>query len=293
MTAIRTVCAVVAALVLSLGMAATAQAQCTGFPCYRVYVNTTDGGGFVDQFSTTPFSSSQQGSDTKGNQEQAYGTAQFGSVGSKTSVDVVACPTNCDIAPTGQAGADYIDIFDLKSQGYTDGQSFVFDLSLNGTFGLAADLNNGVIGAGGDAQVIAMATLQNGSNSVEGGLFGDVFFPPSSSLTLSIPVDPSVDPFLELDVSIFTATLVGPVAVLLGATGSGFADFSTTFEVTNIALLDPNGNFLHNIVLTDTAGFTLPGPGPGPGTAPEPATLLLVASALAALGALSRRTRAN
>jgi hypothetical protein len=88
-----TILGFVAALALGLGMAVTAQAQCTGFPCYHVYLNTTDGGGF-DQFSTTGFDKTLPGQDTKGNTEKAYGNAQFGFVGSSTSVDVVACPTN-------------------------------------------------------------------------------------------------------------------------------------------------------------------------------------------------------
>lgn len=298
-SAIRHILGFVAALALGLGMAVAAQAQCTGYPCYRVYLNTTDGGGFVDQYSTiSPFSPApQHGQDSKGNEELAEGTAQLGSVGSSTSVNVVACPTNCDVAPTGQAGADYFDYFDLKSLGYTDGESFQFMLSLDGTLGITADLNNGVIGVGGFASVIAMATLENGFNLVQEGLSGDSISPlpnPTPPLTLSIQVYPSVDPFLYLDLSIFTATIVGPASLLLGATGSGFTDYLTTFEVTNIALLDANGNFLQNVVLTDLAGFTLPaGPGSGPGTTPEPATLLLFASALALVGAFSRRARAN
>ncbi|HEX7272355.1 MAG TPA: PEP-CTERM sorting domain-containing protein [Casimicrobiaceae bacterium] len=302
-SAIRHILGFVAALALGLGTAVTAQAQCAAYPCFRVYLTTTDGGGF-DQYSMiSPFSPpALPGQDAKGNTELAQGTAQFGSVGSSTSVDVVACPTNCDVAPTAQAGADYIDIFDLRDQttqfppgGILTGDMFQFTLSLNGNAVIVADLNNGVIGEGGTAQVIATVTLENGSNLVQDGLFGDNVLPPLNSLALPpITVDPSVDPFLYLDVSLFTFTSIGPVSLLLGAAGSGFTDYLTTFEVTNIALLDANGNFLRNVVLTDLAGFTLPaGPGPGPGTAPEPATLLLVAIALALLGTLSRRTRAN
>jgi hypothetical protein len=158
----------------------------------------------------------------------------------------------------------------------------VFSLSLNGSFGLASSSD------GGFPQVGANAEFVNANNVGFANLGGNPFFPPMGTATMSVTVYPSQDPLGQLELNIVTST---SFLFPLSGPATGFADFSTTFEVTNIALLDPNGNFLRNIVLTDTAGFTLPGPGPG--TAPEPGTLLLVVSSLAALGTLSRRTRAS
>jgi len=279
MIAIRSACAMVAALALTLAMAATAQAQCPGNPCYHVDVNTGPPPGDDNQFSASPFSLSQQGTNN-GNQEQAFGNAQFGSVGSKTSVDAVACPTNCNELVQANASADYIDYFDLLlTPGLTDGQMLSFSLSLNGSFG---------VGFGGLAMVGACIAFINDNNLGSVCLLGDSISPPTGTATMSMPVYPSLDEFGYLDLEIVTGT---SLEFSQSGPGSGFADFSDTFSITNVALLDADGNFLRNIVLTDTAGFTLPGPGPG-GTAPEPPTLLLVASALAVLGTLSRRTRA-
>jgi hypothetical protein len=273
-----------AAPALALGMACIAHAQtqtfCSDYPCYHVFVDTTDGGGLVSQFSPNPpFSLSQTGF-FNGNQEAAYAIANLGSVGSATSVVLVTCPINCLVLVQANAGGQYFDAFDLRGQGVAAGQMLQFDLSLSGTFGSGPPL----------ATVNAGLELINGNNVGEAGLGGTNFFPPQSSSTTATVVvgDLTVDPFLTLVLEVDTSTALSPS---LSNFGSNFADFSTTFIITGVELLDPSGNFLRNIVLTDTAGFTLPGPGPGPGTAPEPATLLLVVSALAVLGINAGRKR--
>lgn len=278
MTVIRSAFGFVATFALGLGMAAMAQAQhvlfCSKYPCYQVNVDTTDGGGPVTLFNESPFSSLQQGSNVNGNQQEAYGIAQFGSVGSRTSNDVVACPTNCIVTIQANAGAFYWDVFDLTGLGLVAGDMFQFSMSLSGSFASGP-------GTVGLSFVDANIVLINGANLGSADLQGNNFFPPpSSSATATVVVDPTVDRYLQLVLGVLTDS---PMAPFLGDFGSNFADFSTTFTIDNVALLDPEGNFLRDIVLTDTAGFTLPGPGPVQ-TAPEPATLLLVAGALAALG---------
>ena len=272
-----------AALALGLGMAAFAQAQTTTFcaatPCYHIFVNTTDGGpgtpedNNVSLFSSTPPFSLTQTGFFNGNQESAFGIANLGSIGSKTSVDFVTCPINCLTLVQANAGVQYFDVFDLLDplNGITAGQMLTFNMSLSGSFGSGPPLASA--GAG--------ILLLNGNSIVNVGTFGNAFFPPQSSLSATIVVDPSVDRLLQVVMELDTSTAL---SIIVGF-GSNFADFSSTFTLDNVALLDSSGSFLHNIVLTDTAGFTLPGPGPGPGpgTAPEPATLLLVVSALAAL----------
>jgi len=264
------------ALALGLGMAYIAHAQTTDFcaadPCYHIFVNTTDGGSNVSLFSSTPpFSLTQTGS-FNGNQESAFGIADLGSIGSKTSVDFVTCPVNCLTLVQANAGVQYFDVFDLldpKNPPVIAGQMFQFDMSLSGSFGSGPPLAS----AGADI------LLLNGNSIVNVGTFGNAFFPPQSSLSATIVVDPSVDRLLQVVMELDTSTAL---SIIVGF-GSNFADFSSTFTLDDVALLDSSGNFLRNVVLTDTAGFTLPGSGPGPGTAPEPATLLLVVSALAAL----------
>ncbi|MGE5143760.1 MAG: hypothetical protein ACM3OA_10020, partial [Acidobacteriota bacterium] len=130
------------------------------------------------------------------------------------------------------------------------------------------------------ASADAGISLINGNNIVSEGPFGNAAFPPQSSLTATVAVDPTVDRFLQVTMELDTSTAL---SIIVGF-GSNFADFSSTFTLDNVALLDSSGNFLRNVVLTDTAGFTLPGTGSGPGTAPEPGTLLLVLSAVAVLG---------
>ena len=275
-----------ATFALGLGMAAIAHAQtfCSVNPCYHIFVNTTDGGGNVSQFSsTTPFSLTQTGS-FNGNQESAFGIANFGgSIGSKTSVDFVTCPTNCLTLVQANAGVQFFDVVDLldpSNPPVTPGQMFQFSMSLAGNFGSGPPLASANAGIG----------LINGNNFVTEGTSGNAFFPPQSSITATIAVDPTVDRLLQVTMELDTSTAL---SIIVGF-GSNFADFSSTFTLDNVALLDSSGNFLRNVVLTDTAGFTLPGTGPGPGTAPEPATLLLVASALGVLGVNARRKlRAN
>jgi hypothetical protein len=277
MTAIRRVCGIVAAFALGLGTAAIADAQsstfCASYPCYQVNVDTTDGAGSVVQFSDVPFSSSQQGSNVNGNQESAYGIAQLGSVGSATSVDLVACPSTCLALVQANAAGFYWDAFDPRNLGYTAGEMFQFSMALSGSFGSGPPL----------AQVSASIALISGANVGSAGLTGNSSLPPGSSATASVIWDPTFDPLIYLQLGVDTSTALSP---LFGGFGSNFADFSTTFSITGVELLDPSGNFLREIELTDVAGFTIPSHAPVQ-TAPEPATLLLVVGALAALG--SRR----
>lgn len=264
----------VAALALGLGTAAIAHAQsstfCAFYPCYQVNVGTTDGAGSVVLFNDVPFSSSQQGSNVNGNQEAAYGIAQFGSVGAATSVDLVACPTNCLVLVQADAAGFYWDAFDPRGQGFTAGEIFQFSMALSGTFGSGPP----------SSQVSAGIALISGANVGSAGLSGNANFPPASSATASVIWDPSVDPLIYLQLGVDTNTALAP---FLGQFGSNFADFSTTFSITGVELLDASGNVVREIELTDVAGFTIPSRGPVQ-TAPEPSTLLLVVGALAALG---------
>jgi hypothetical protein len=295
MTAMRTVCAVVAALALGFGMVATAQAQwCAGYPpgfgppCYKVDVQATGyNNNFIDLTSTSPFNNSTSWSDpgNTGNQSFAYSTAQLGSVGSRATADAFAdCNPTCGVAAF--TFAEYADVFDLS--GFADGDMLLFTLSVHGSFVFppipAPDE--------GFAQGLGRLTFVNGENSGLVQLGGSPSgFPNGVNITytIAVRVDPSIDPFGQLLLDSQASAILYPG---LGGLGSVITDFSATTKITNVALLDLDGN-LQNIVLTDLAGFTLPGPGPGPGTAPEPGTLLLVVSSLAALGTLSRRTRAS
>lgn len=278
MIAIRPVWGFVAALALSWGTAIVAQAQtfCASYPCYQVNVYAQDGPGSVVQFNPDPFSLFQSGSSANGNQEQAFGRAQFNSVGSSAWVSADVCPPsplNCFAGVQADSAGFYWDQFDLRTLGHVDGDMLQFTLALDGTFGFGPD-------AVGTTQAAASLLFINGSNVGSGGLSGNSFFPPLGSTVVSVRVDPTLDPYGYLVLGVDTETFLSPA---LGSRGIAFADFSTTFSITDVALLDPEGNFLRDIVLTDTAGFTLPGPGPTQ-PAPEPATLLLVAGALAMLG---------
>jgi hypothetical protein len=150
---------------------------------------------------------------------------------------------------------------------------FQFSMALSGSFGSGPPL----------AQVSASIALISGANVGSAGLTGNSSLPPGSSATASVIWDPTFDPLIYLQLGVDTSTALSP---LFGGFGSNFADFSTTFSITGVELLDPSGNFLREIELTDVAGFTIPSHAPVQ-TAPEPATLLLVVGALAALG--SRR----
>jgi hypothetical protein len=277
-TTIRSAFGFVAALALGLGVAAIAQAQhalfCSAYPCYQVNVDTTDGAGVVTLFNESPFNSLQLGSNVNGNHQEAYGIAQFGSVGASTGTTVVACPTNCLVTVQANSGGFYWDIFDLSGLGLVAGDMLQFSMSLHGSFGSGP----GTVGFG---YVDASIVLLNGNNEGFADLNGNNFFPPQqSTLTATVVVDPTVDRYVQLVLGVLTGTALSPS---LGDFGSNLSEFSTTFTIDDVALLDPSGEFVRDIVLTDTAGFILPGPGPVQ-TVPEPATVLLVASALAALG---------
>lgn len=293
-SAIHHVLGFVGALALCLGMVATAQAQwCAGYPpgfgppCYKVDVQATGyNDNFIDQTSTSPFKNSTSWSDpgNTGNQSFAESNAQFNSVTALATADAFAdCSPNCGVAAF--AFAEYADVVDLK--GYADGDMLQFTWSVHGSFVFPPITEPDQ----GFAQGLGRLTFINGENSGFVQLGGSPSSFPNGvniSYTLTVQVYPSIDPFGQLLLGSQASAILYPG---LGGLGSAITDFSATTKITNVALLDPDGNFLGNIVLTDLAGFTLPGPGPG--TAPEPATLLLVASALAVLGTLSRRTRAN
>jgi hypothetical protein len=251
---------------------------CSAYPCYQVNVDTTDGAGVVTLFDESPFSSLQQGSNVNGNHQEAYGIAQFGSVGASTGTTVVACPspggrTNCLVTVQANSGAFYWDIFDLGRSGLVAGDMLQFSMSLHGSFGSGP----GTVGFG---YVDASIVLLNGNNEGLADLQGNNSFPPARSATATVVVDPTVDRYVQLVLGVLTGTALSP---FLGDFGSNLSDFSTTFTIDNVALLDPSGEFVRDIVLTDTAGFTLPGRGPVQ-TVPEPGTLLLVLCALAVLG---------
>jgi len=293
-SAIHHVLGFVGALALCLGMVATVQAQwCAGYPpgfgppCYKVDVQATGyNDNFIDQTSTSPFKNSTSWSDpgNTGNQSFAESNAQFNSVTALATADAFAdCSPNCGVAAF--AFAEYADVVDLK--GYADGDMLQFTWSVHGSFAFPPITEPDQ----GFAQGLGRLTFINGENSGFVQLGGSPSnFPNGVNITytFAVQVDPSIDPFGQLLLDSQASAGLYPG---LGGLGSVITDFSATTKITNVALLDPDGNFLEDIVLTDLAGFTLPGPGPG--TAPEPATLLLVASALAALGTLSRRTRAN
>jgi membrane-associated phospholipid phosphatase len=83
---------------------------------------------------------------------------------------------------------------------------------------------------------------------------------------------------------------------VLTAPGSVTLDFSDTFAVTKIQLLDASGNLLdNNVTLADAAGNVLgaapPSPTPSP-TVPEPSSALLLAACLGLLASTLRRARA-
>jgi hypothetical protein len=200
------------------------------------------------------------------------------SLNPNAKVDAVyTSPIPLQGASEGFAETSFQDQFRFLVPGTAGAAVLSFTLSLSGSIT--------TVGAGPVVRVGAGLSL------------GDQFFSTASgqldmpgTLVIQLPVIRGVEEFIN-------ATGGLTLDAVVTAPGSATLDFSDTFAVTKIQLLDPSGNLLEdNITLTDATGNVLgapPNQPPPPSPAvPEPSSALLLAAGLGLLAAALRRSRA-
>jgi membrane-associated phospholipid phosphatase len=190
---------------------------------------------------------------------------------------VYTSPIQLQGASEGFARTDFQDQFRFLVPG-TSGPAFLsFTLSLTGSITTVGLGSTGSVGAG---LSLADQFFNTGSGHLDA---------PGTEV-IELPVIRGVEEFIN-------ATGGLTLDAVATAPGSVTLDFSDTFEVAKIQLLDTSGGLLEdNIILMDAAGNTLGGPSPQPPPpppgVPEPSSALLLAAGLGLLAAVRRRVRA-
>src|SRR5215471_2823466 len=200
-------------------------------------------------FSTFVFAdgSQQQDCEPVPVQLTTLGSSLIGNANAKVDA-VYTSPIPLQGASEGFAQTNYQDQFRFLVPGAAGSAVLSFTLSLSGSAT--------TVGAGPVVRVGAGLSL------------GDQFFSTASgnldapgTVVIQLPVIRGVEEFIN-------ATGGLTLDAIVTAPGSATLDFSDTFAVTDIQLLDPNGNLLEdNITLTDAAGNVLGAP---PNQAPPP-----------------------
>jgi hypothetical protein len=219
--------------------------------------------------------------------------AQLTTLGSSLTGNADATATS-SLHPNAKVDADYTSPFPLQgaSEGFAEtGFQDQFRFLVPGTAGPAflsftLSLTGSITTVGAGSQVIVGAVLS----------LGDQFFSTASArldapgtVVFQLPVIHGVEEFIN-------ATGGLSIDAVVNSPGNVTVEFSDTFAVTRIQLLDAGGNLLEdNVVLTDSVGNALgapPGPPPPPSPVPEPSSALLLAAGLGLLTTALRRGRA-
>jgi hypothetical protein len=178
----------------------------------------------------------------------------------------------------------------LTPAGGTPGSpgSAVFDFLVSGSNGALLSGVGGVVGSSVGVSYSALLACDGSANfgcDVEEG-------PPAASFMSTsysdVPVEISLPIIygqpVEVEFELFSHTGYASAPGLLVSFG-GFSNFFDTVTLQSVQLLDGNGNPVSDPQLIAESGTNYP-LGTPPSTAPEPSTALLLALALAALGAM-------